>query len=214
MTEARGAQVRPAGADRHHADGGREPRLREGRDQGFMKILVDKETKQFLGASFFGLDGDEVIHTVLDQMYAKAPYTVMRARDAHPSDRDRAAADDAAGVEGVGVTSGDLPPREIPHLAAAPAPCIMLPDNKGARHGLAVRPRQQGRHHHRLEPRHRPLDRRALRAARRQGGGVEPQGRRLRGGRGRHQGRRAARRPSSPATSRASRRSRRWLPAP
>ena len=27
-----GAQVRPAGADRHHADGGCEPRLREGRD--------------------------------------------------------------------------------------------------------------------------------------------------------------------------------------
>ena len=54
--------------------------------QGFMKILVDKETKQFLGASFLGLSGDEVIHTVLDLMYAKAPYTVMaRAMHIHPT---------------------------------------------------------------------------------------------------------------------------------
>jgi pyruvate/2-oxoglutarate dehydrogenase complex dihydrolipoamide dehydrogenase (E3) component len=53
---------------------------------GFMKILVDKETRQFLGASLFGLNGDEIIHTVLDQMYAKAPYTVMaRAMHIHPT---------------------------------------------------------------------------------------------------------------------------------
>jgi pyruvate/2-oxoglutarate dehydrogenase complex dihydrolipoamide dehydrogenase (E3) component len=58
----------------------------KGETQGFMKILVDKETKQFLGASFFGLNGDEIIHTVLDQMYAKAPYTVMaRAVHIHPT---------------------------------------------------------------------------------------------------------------------------------
>ena len=53
---------------------------------GFMKILVDKETRQFLGASFFGLNGDEIIHTVLDQMYAKAPCDVMaRAMHIHPT---------------------------------------------------------------------------------------------------------------------------------
>ncbi len=58
----------------------------KGETNGFMKILVDKETKQFLGASFLGLNGDEVIHTVLDQMYAKAPYTVMaRAMHIHPT---------------------------------------------------------------------------------------------------------------------------------
>jgi pyruvate/2-oxoglutarate dehydrogenase complex dihydrolipoamide dehydrogenase (E3) component len=58
----------------------------KGETNGFMKILVDKETKQFLGASFFGLNGDEIIHTVLDQMYAKAPYTVMaRAMHIHPT---------------------------------------------------------------------------------------------------------------------------------
>jgi pyruvate/2-oxoglutarate dehydrogenase complex dihydrolipoamide dehydrogenase (E3) component len=58
----------------------------KGETNGFMKILVDKETRQFLGASFLGLNGDEVIHAVLDQMYAKAPYTVMqRAMHIHPT---------------------------------------------------------------------------------------------------------------------------------
>jgi pyruvate/2-oxoglutarate dehydrogenase complex dihydrolipoamide dehydrogenase (E3) component len=58
----------------------------KGETNGFMKILVDKETGQFLGASFLGLNGDEVVHTVLDQMYAGAPYTVMqRAMHIHPT---------------------------------------------------------------------------------------------------------------------------------
>jgi len=58
----------------------------KGETSGFMKILVDKETKQFLGASLFGLNGDEIVHTILDQMYAKAPYTVMaRAGHIHPT---------------------------------------------------------------------------------------------------------------------------------
>ena len=58
----------------------------KGETQGFMKILIDKETKQFLGASFLGLNGDEIVHTILDQMYAKAPYTVMaRAMHIHPT---------------------------------------------------------------------------------------------------------------------------------
>jgi pyruvate/2-oxoglutarate dehydrogenase complex dihydrolipoamide dehydrogenase (E3) component len=58
----------------------------KGETNGFMKILVDRETRQFLGASFLGLNGDEVIHTVLDQMYAKIPYTVMqRAMHIHPT---------------------------------------------------------------------------------------------------------------------------------
>src|SRR5262245_66507623 len=35
----------------------------KGETQGFMKILVDKETKQFLGASLLGLNGDEIVHT-------------------------------------------------------------------------------------------------------------------------------------------------------
>jgi pyruvate/2-oxoglutarate dehydrogenase complex dihydrolipoamide dehydrogenase (E3) component len=58
----------------------------KGETKGFMKILVDKETKQILGASLLGLSGDEVIHCVLDVMYAKAPYTLLqRAMHIHPT---------------------------------------------------------------------------------------------------------------------------------
>jgi pyruvate/2-oxoglutarate dehydrogenase complex dihydrolipoamide dehydrogenase (E3) component len=53
---------------------------------GFMKVLVDRETKQILGASILGTGGDEVIHCIIDLMYAKAPYTVMqRAVHIHPT---------------------------------------------------------------------------------------------------------------------------------
>ena len=58
----------------------------KGETKGFMKILVDRDSKQILGASLLGLAGDEVIHCILDLMYAKAPYTVMqRAMHIHPT---------------------------------------------------------------------------------------------------------------------------------
>ena len=51
-----------------------------------LKILVDRDSRQILGASILGVGGDEVIHAVLDLMYAKAPYTVMqRAVHIHPT---------------------------------------------------------------------------------------------------------------------------------
>jgi pyruvate/2-oxoglutarate dehydrogenase complex dihydrolipoamide dehydrogenase (E3) component len=60
--------------------------VERGETKGFMKILVDRDSKQILGASFLGLAGDEVIHSVLDVMYAKAPYTVIqRAMHIHPT---------------------------------------------------------------------------------------------------------------------------------
>ena len=58
----------------------------KGETKGFMKILVDRESKQILGSSLLGLAGDEVIHCILDLMYAKAPYTVMQqAMHIHPT---------------------------------------------------------------------------------------------------------------------------------
>jgi pyruvate/2-oxoglutarate dehydrogenase complex dihydrolipoamide dehydrogenase (E3) component len=62
-------------------------RAREkGETQGFMKVLVDAESKEILGATILGTDGDEVIHLILDIMYAKAPYTVIqRAMHIHPT---------------------------------------------------------------------------------------------------------------------------------
>jgi pyruvate/2-oxoglutarate dehydrogenase complex dihydrolipoamide dehydrogenase (E3) component len=62
-------------------------RARErGETQGFMKILIDAETKKILGAAILGIGGDEVIHSVLDVMYADAPYTIIqRAVHIHPT---------------------------------------------------------------------------------------------------------------------------------
>jgi pyruvate/2-oxoglutarate dehydrogenase complex dihydrolipoamide dehydrogenase (E3) component len=58
----------------------------KGETQGFIKICVDAETKQIMGAAILGIGGDEVIHVLLDVMYAKAPYTVIqRAMHIHPT---------------------------------------------------------------------------------------------------------------------------------
>ncbi len=58
----------------------------KGETQGLMKICVDAETKEVLGAAILGVGGDEVIHVLLDMMYAKAPYTVIqRAMHIHPT---------------------------------------------------------------------------------------------------------------------------------
>ena len=62
-------------------------RARErGETQGFMKVLVDAESKLFLGAALLGIEGDEVVHAIADLMYARVPYTVMqRAVHVHPT---------------------------------------------------------------------------------------------------------------------------------
>jgi pyruvate/2-oxoglutarate dehydrogenase complex dihydrolipoamide dehydrogenase (E3) component len=60
--------------------------VEKGETQGFMKILVDAETKEILGASLLGIECDEVVHSILDVMYAKAPYTmIQRAMHIHPT---------------------------------------------------------------------------------------------------------------------------------
>jgi pyruvate/2-oxoglutarate dehydrogenase complex dihydrolipoamide dehydrogenase (E3) component len=62
-------------------------RAREaGETQGFMKALVDADSKQLLGAAILGLNGDEIVHSLLDVMYAKQPYTtISRAVHIHPT---------------------------------------------------------------------------------------------------------------------------------
>ncbi|MFY9314708.1 MAG: FAD-containing oxidoreductase [Burkholderiales bacterium] len=62
-------------------------RAREsGETQGFMKVLVDAETKELLGAAILGMNGDEIVHSLLDVMYAKQPYTtISRAVHIHPT---------------------------------------------------------------------------------------------------------------------------------
>ena len=60
--------------------------VEKGETEGFMKVLVDAETKQLLGASILGTGGDEAVHCLLDTMYAEASYTtVQRAVHIHPT---------------------------------------------------------------------------------------------------------------------------------
>ena len=57
-----------------------------GETRGFMKIIADADTEEILGAAILGLNGDEVIHCLLDVMYARQPYTVIsRAVHIHPT---------------------------------------------------------------------------------------------------------------------------------
>jgi pyruvate/2-oxoglutarate dehydrogenase complex dihydrolipoamide dehydrogenase (E3) component len=86
MTEA---EIRKTG---RKALVGKRPMTRVGRavekgeTQGFMKIAVDAETGAILGAAILGTGGDEVIHSILDVMYAKASWTVIRrAMHIHPT---------------------------------------------------------------------------------------------------------------------------------
>jgi pyruvate/2-oxoglutarate dehydrogenase complex dihydrolipoamide dehydrogenase (E3) component len=60
--------------------------VEKGESLGFMKVLVDAESKLILGASLLGVGCDEAIHCLLDVMYAKAPYTtISRAVHIHPT---------------------------------------------------------------------------------------------------------------------------------
>lgn len=60
--------------------------VEKGETHGFMKVVVDAETSRILGAAILGTGGDEVVHSILDVMYAKAPYTLIkRAVHIHPT---------------------------------------------------------------------------------------------------------------------------------
>ena len=57
-----------------------------GETQGFMKVLVDAQTERILGASLLCIDGDEIVHSLLDVMAADASYRVVqRAVHIHPT---------------------------------------------------------------------------------------------------------------------------------
>ena len=60
--------------------------VEKGESQGFMKVIVDADNGAILGASILGVTGDEVVHSLLDVMYARAPYTtITRAMHIHPT---------------------------------------------------------------------------------------------------------------------------------
>jgi len=57
-----------------------------GETRGFIKILVDEDSEEILGAAILGLHGDEAVHCLLDVMYARQPYAVIsRAVHIHPT---------------------------------------------------------------------------------------------------------------------------------
>jgi pyruvate/2-oxoglutarate dehydrogenase complex dihydrolipoamide dehydrogenase (E3) component len=54
--------------------------------RGFMKVIVDSETKRIVGAAILGIGGDEAIHGILDIMNAGVPYHVLQhAVPVHPT---------------------------------------------------------------------------------------------------------------------------------
>ena len=60
--------------------------VEKGESNGFMKVLVDAESKKILGAAILGTGGDEAIHCILDVMYSGSPYTTLqRAMHIHPT---------------------------------------------------------------------------------------------------------------------------------
>lgn len=60
--------------------------VEKGETQGFMKVVVDAETGEILGAAILGTGGDEVVHAILDVMSAKKPYTaISRTMHIHPT---------------------------------------------------------------------------------------------------------------------------------
>jgi pyruvate/2-oxoglutarate dehydrogenase complex dihydrolipoamide dehydrogenase (E3) component len=65
----------------------RVARARErGETSGLMKVLVDADTQRILGASILGINGDEVIHSLLQLMAADMPYTkLLETVHIHPT---------------------------------------------------------------------------------------------------------------------------------
>jgi pyruvate/2-oxoglutarate dehydrogenase complex dihydrolipoamide dehydrogenase (E3) component len=60
--------------------------IEKGDTRGLMKVLVDAESRQILGAAVLGVGGDEAVQCALDVMYAKAPCTTLRrAVHIHPT---------------------------------------------------------------------------------------------------------------------------------
>ena len=60
--------------------------IEKGETAGFMKVVVDAQTEEILGADILGVGGDEVIHAIIDVMAANKPYTaISRTMHIHPT---------------------------------------------------------------------------------------------------------------------------------
>ena len=52
--------------------------VEKGETQGFMKVMVDADSKRILGAAILGVGGDEVVQTLVDAIYARLPCSAVR----------------------------------------------------------------------------------------------------------------------------------------
>jgi pyruvate/2-oxoglutarate dehydrogenase complex dihydrolipoamide dehydrogenase (E3) component len=52
--------------------------VEKGETQGLMKVVVDAQSNLILGASILGVGADEAIHSIIDVMAAKVPYTTLK----------------------------------------------------------------------------------------------------------------------------------------
>ncbi len=60
--------------------------IEKGETQGFIKVMTDADSQEILGAAILGVGGDEVVHTILQTMYARQPYTTLKhAVHIHPT---------------------------------------------------------------------------------------------------------------------------------
>jgi pyruvate/2-oxoglutarate dehydrogenase complex dihydrolipoamide dehydrogenase (E3) component len=83
-TEVRRAGIKALSAKRPMTRVGRA--VEKGESLGFMKVVVDADTKRILGAAILGTSGDEAVHSLLDAMYAGLSYTaVQRGVRIHPT---------------------------------------------------------------------------------------------------------------------------------
>ena len=48
----------------------------QGETQGFTKILIDAEAQKILGAAILAIGYGEIVHSILDVMYAEAQWPV------------------------------------------------------------------------------------------------------------------------------------------
>jgi len=52
--------------------------VEKGETRGLMKVVVDARSNQILGASILGVGADEAIHSIIDVMAARLPYTTLQ----------------------------------------------------------------------------------------------------------------------------------------
>ncbi|ODT09152.1 MAG: mercuric reductase [Kaistia sp. SCN 65-12] len=52
--------------------------IEKGETQGFMKLVADADSGELLGAALLGTGCDEAVHSLIDVMYARRPYELVR----------------------------------------------------------------------------------------------------------------------------------------